>query len=332
MLARGLPVEPEFDYRDDSALKRHPDYRAAKEGDKGAAVRLVRDLVTPESLDASRKLGPGVLFVPVHAEEASGRNKIPAMLALAHAQAAGARVVSEIVQTNHAFHTGAGPMERIMNRAEFTGKVEPGQCYVLVDDVTTMGSTLADLAGYIRRNGGEVEGARLLVNAARGVKIAPEPKIIKELEARHGQALREIIHIDAGQLTGPESQYLIGFRTTDELRNRVAKAGLERDARLRSKILSGRSPGVGAVREEPTKSEARLDQAVKTAITSIQRTAASRGQTFNAENLQQMEKMVRERFERDPKAVQKVLQKAQQAERPVAIKEPPQKQRDGPER
>jgi len=243
---KGLPesAEPVFDYRNDIPIKRHPDYKAAKAGDTEAAARMVRDMVKPESLEASRKLGPDVIYVPVHAEEAGGRNSIPLALAAAHARAAGARVALGIVQTNKAFHTGAGAMERIMNRAEFAGKVEPGQRYVLVDDVSTMGSTLADLAAYIQRNGGKVEGSRLLVNAARGGKITPEPKVIKQLEARHGQAIRETVGISADQLTGPESQYLIGFKSADELRNRSAKAGLERERRLAAKNLSRPSAGV----------------------------------------------------------------------------------------
>ena len=105
---RGLPTEPVFDYRDDGSIKSHPDYRAAKAGNVDAATRLVRDLVTPERLEASCKLGPNVMYVPVHAEKASGRNQIPNMLALAHADATGARVDWDIVQANEAFHTGAG--------------------------------------------------------------------------------------------------------------------------------------------------------------------------------------------------------------------------------
>ncbi|MBU2856340.1 phosphoribosyltransferase [Acidithiobacillus ferrooxidans] len=60
----------------------------------------------------------------------------------------------DIVQSNRAYHTGAKPMERLLARAEFAGEVQPGKRYVLVDDVTTMGSTLADLASYIQAQGG----------------------------------------------------------------------------------------------------------------------------------------------------------------------------------
>ncbi len=98
-----------------------------------------------------------------------------------------------------------------------------------------MGSTLADLASYIRSQGGEIAGSVVLVNAMRGGKITADAKTVRELEARHGDEIRKLFGIEPSALTGPEAQYLIGFRTTDELRNRVAAARLERIARLREK-------------------------------------------------------------------------------------------------
>ena len=131
-------------------------------------------------------------------------------------------------------------MERLANRAEFDGKVMPGKPYVLVDDVTTMGSTLADLAAYIQRNGGQVVGSIVMTNAMRGGKIAPSPRTIKQLEVRHGQAISDILGIDADQLTGPEAQYLIGSKTTDEIRTRATRSTHERVARLDAKTLPER--------------------------------------------------------------------------------------------
>ncbi|MBX6420186.1 MAG: hypothetical protein IRZ06_04135, partial [Nevskia sp.] len=223
------------DFKNDIPLKANPDYKAAKAGDTDAAVRLVKALVKPESIEAARAFGKDVTYVPVHAEEAAGLNKIPSALAAYYAKQTGADVGGTIVQTNRAYHTGANAMERLLARAEFSGKVEPGRRYVLVDDVTTMGSTLADLAHYIRSQGGEVAGSVVLVNAMRGGKMTADAKTVRELEARHGDEIRKLFGIEPRALTGPEAQYLIGFRTTDELRNRVAKARLERIARLHAK-------------------------------------------------------------------------------------------------
>lgn len=53
------------------------------------------------------------------------------------------------MQTTRVFHTGADPMERLAMRPEFEGVVVTNRPYVLIDDVTSMGGTLAELANYI---------------------------------------------------------------------------------------------------------------------------------------------------------------------------------------
>lgn len=235
------------DFKNDNLLKAHRNYRAAKGGDIDAAMRLVQDLVKTESLNAAKAFGNDVIYTPVHAEEASGRNKIPLALAAHYAASAGGELGVGIVQTNRAYHTGANAMERLLVRAEFGGQIEAGKRYVLVDDVTTMGGTLADMANYIRSQGGEVVGSVLLVNATRSGIMTPASRTIKELEVRHGKEISSLFSIEPGALTWSEAQYLIGFRTTDELRNRVAAARSERSARLLAKGISepeGSSGGV----------------------------------------------------------------------------------------
>jgi hypothetical protein len=130
-----------------------------------------------------------------------------------------------------------------------------GQHYVLVDDVATMGSTLADLASYIRSQGGEVAGSVTLVNAMRGGTMTPASKTILELEARHGDEIRKLFGIEPGALTASEAQYLLRFRTTDELRNRVAKAGRERSERLRAKGVSEGQDSQGGVTPRLSRAE-----------------------------------------------------------------------------
>lgn len=225
-------------FRNDVPLKARPEYRAAKSGDREAAADLVQALVSQQNLQAARDaFGPGVVYVPVHAEEAAGRNQIPNMLAAYYAAKAGGTVDDDIVQSNRAFHTGASAMERLIARAEFNGKVEPGRRYVLVDDVTTMGSTLADLAAFIRAGGGEVAGSVVLVNAMRGGRMLADAKTVRELEARHGDEIRSQFGVAPGALTAEEARYLIGFRSTDELRGRVAAARQARVDRLGARAL-----------------------------------------------------------------------------------------------
>jgi hypothetical protein len=150
-------------------------------------------------------------------------------------QKTGARDDINIVQRNKVYHTGADAMQRLIAPSEFTGTVEIGAQYVLVDDVSTMGGTLADLANYVLMNGGQVVGSVVLVNAARSGKVIPAPKTVELLERRFGDEIRATFGIEPTALTREEAQCLIGFRTADELRNRAAAAKQARIERLRSK-------------------------------------------------------------------------------------------------
>lgn len=108
---------------------------------------------------------------------------------------------------------------------------------MLVDDVTTMGGTLAELSDYIRKGGGVVKGAVLLVNAGRLKQLVPDKRMLKKLKERYPNEIAELFGIEVDALTANEAEYLIGFRTIDEIRNRLAKAQKETDIRLRSKRI-----------------------------------------------------------------------------------------------
>ena len=230
---------PLFLFRDDTPLKAHAAYKCAKSGDAAAAVRLVEALAHPLAERARDMFQPGLIYVAPHSREASGDNAIPQVLAQAVANLVDGVADGEIVQATRVFHTGADPMERLNNRAAFDGQVVAGASYVLVDDVMTMGGTLAELAHHIKSNGGAVAGIMVLANASRTGRLVPDRKLTAELESRYGEAIREIFRIDPGAITADEARYLIGFRTVDEIRNRSAKARQETNLRLRAKGLRG---------------------------------------------------------------------------------------------
>ncbi|RQR38018.1 conjugal transfer protein TraN [Burkholderia sp. Bp9142] len=157
------------------------------------------------------------------------------------------------MQTTKVYHTGADAMERLIARASFQGSVQRGGNYVLVDDVTTLGGTLCDLSDYIRRNGGNVVAAVVLVNASRSGKLFPARKTVRRLEEQFGHVIRETFRIEPTALTADEAQYLVGFRTAEEIRGRSAKAKQTTDLRLRSKGIvfdrTGTTPRQGAVKK-----------------------------------------------------------------------------------
>lgn len=240
---RRLPIPEGVDvfslYDSDAKLKAHPAYRAAKAGDSKSALALITDVALAEIYKSKNRFRPDSIFVAPFAREASGDNAIPQVLSEVFAALCGASVDKEIVQVTKVYHTGADPMERLALRPEFEGNVQIGGRYILVDDVTSLGGTIAELANFLQRNGAIVQDVAVIVNAGRSKSLRPDAKTLKILKQRYENEIIEIfgIHVDA--LTANEAQYLVGFRTADEIRNRLIKAKQEVDIRLRSKGIAG---------------------------------------------------------------------------------------------
>lgn len=219
----------------DADIKCHADYTAAKAGCKEAAFRLVKDL----GLDFLQSL-QGVFpadtnYVAPYAKEATGDNAIPLLLSLMAADLLDGHSEQDIVQVQKVFHTGADPMERLLLRPSFEGSVTKQAGYVLVDDVTNMGGTLAELANYIQLSGGIVLGSIVLVNAGRVTQFTPVKRHTQLLEERFHDQIKQQFGIHPSALTANEASYLVGFRTFDEIRNRCLKAEKATHLRLLSK-------------------------------------------------------------------------------------------------
>lgn len=222
----------------DQGIKKHSGYKSAKAGDDAAALELIRDIAI-QFLDSLKGQFPSnVCFVSPYAREATGDNAIPLLLSLSCAATLSGESDTDIVQVERVFHTGADPMERMLARPSFEGEVRTDVEYVLVDDVTNMGGTLAELANYLTVNGAKIAGSIVLVNAGRSKQFCPVPRHIKLLEERFDDEIRNIFGIHTTALTANEASYLVGFRTVDEIRNRCIKAKKETALRLLSKSIS----------------------------------------------------------------------------------------------
>jgi hypothetical protein len=240
----GFPTgmqEPVWCFADDTALKAHKEFQRAKAGNIPSAIKLVEDLALPFLLQVKNLLPSNACYVSPHAKEATGDNAIPQVLAQAAAIISGGEIDTDIVQISRVFHTGADPMERMATRAEFEGLVTPGKNHILVDDVTTMGGTLAELADYIQNQNGLICGVLVLVNAGRSKELRPSSKISNQIKHRNELKIEEILQISPHALTANEANYLIGFRTADEIRNRLAKARKETNRRLLSKGIDAQN-------------------------------------------------------------------------------------------
>lgn len=218
-------------------LKAHPKYQEAKHGNLDSAISLVNDLISKEDvIKASSAFGKDVIYVPVTQFEKDGINRIPYAIAQKYASETGASINDSLYVKDKAFHTGMKMMERLIARTRFEGDIPKGK-YVLVDDVTSSGATLADLSSYIQEQGGDVVGSVLLTNAMRGDKLIADKSLTKLLETKYGNEIRELFGIEPSSLTREEAKYLQGFRTPDELRASANKASSSRAERIRIKAL-----------------------------------------------------------------------------------------------
>ncbi|WP_414609728.1 PLxRFG domain-containing protein [Stenotrophomonas pavanii] len=228
-------------------LSAHADYAAAKAGDDTAALRVARDVVTPEFVEdvrAALPQGSKPLVVAVQSQEATGNNRIPAMAADLLAARLGLQVAPDIVQEAKVNRSGGDALHRLANQPPFTGKVEKGRDYVLIDDTLTQGGTLAQLKTHIEDNGGKVVLATALTGKDYSRRIALNSQSLAAVRERFGSIepwWRDQFGYGFEGLTESEARTIL---TLD-------KGRLHADA-LRDRVAAGRVPGLARVGAEAT--------------------------------------------------------------------------------
>lgn len=216
-------------HADESAVKQHSCYDEAKAGGAAAAVELVNATLDAEKTAglAQRCNAENPILVSVHAEEATGRNAIPEVMADAIASASGWQTDLQIVQANVVNHTGANGFVRLARQAVFSGVAQPGRNYVIVDDFVGQGGTIANLKGWIESQGGRVIGAVVLTGKPYSAKITPSGGQIAALRSKHGQIedwWRAEFGFGFDFLTESEARYLVRSPDVDTIRNRILAA------------------------------------------------------------------------------------------------------------
>ena len=240
-------------------LTEHPDYSDAKAGDAEAAQMVVDDLIKPEKVVELGKRYPDAMILPVLAKEATGRNKIPRAYAQTISDLTGLPVEENIGQSNVSAHTEKGAFERLLSRANFTGKVKPGQEYIIVDDAITQGGTVSELRHYIENNGGKIVAVTGLTASKGSTVIGIRPETVKAIEGKFGREQTEELLKDydiAGKLealTESEGKHLLWYANLDNLRVRINDAGYER----------GRSAAQRTLPPSAAEQQTRLEQTRK---------------------------------------------------------------------
>jgi adenine/guanine phosphoribosyltransferase-like PRPP-binding protein len=221
---------PVLIHANESTVKQHPSYRAAKSGDPDAAYLLVNALLNPiivgQLADTYARQKP--TLVSAHAVEGAGVNAIPEALADMLAQKLGWPTDNGIVQINIVSHTGADGFSRLARQAKFDGEALAGKPYLLTDDFVGQGGTLANLRSHIMSKGGNVLGAIVLTGKPHSAKIALDRVTLQELRIKHGQQLenwwdqRFGFRFDC--LTESEARYLLNTPDVDRIRNQIIAA------------------------------------------------------------------------------------------------------------
>jgi len=153
-----------------------------------------------------------------------------------------------IGQSNVSGHTNKGTFERLLSRANFTGKVEPGQKYIIVDDAISSGGTISELRHYVENNGGKVVAVTGLTDGKYATRIPIRPETIKAIEGRFGREQTEKILQDfdiAGNLealTERGGRHILSYPRLNDLRVRIHDAGYERGrSAVERPVLPGRT-------------------------------------------------------------------------------------------
>ena len=203
-------------------MRAHPEYGEAKEGGLHAARAVVRDLFKPGAAMPKTDYVAPVVQLDVNERW----NALPMALAVKLAEHMGAKVVPTIVQSNVVYHTGAEARQRLAHQPQFAGKVPRGT-YLLVDDVVTFGSTLANLRGHIEVHGGRVAGASTLGAGIFAARIRPDPAVLTSLQQRFGHELAHTtrtLGFPPGCLTNKEAWFLRGLTQLEGIRSAGAQA------------------------------------------------------------------------------------------------------------
>lgn len=230
-------------------------YEAAKrKADADAAAEIVARCASDDGIDrlvdSVMAAGTAPIFVapyPAYDDEdgegysalrSGPRNMIPFTFAAYLSEILGGTVDGEIVQAARVGRTKLKPFPRFLYQPRFVGVVRKAP-YILVDDVFTMGGTLAALRSHIASNGGTVIAVTTLAHKDGfdqpfAIRKDTLSQLLTEYGAGIDQLWKEKIGHGAECLSENEGQTLVRFALSQDrgngderlqaLRDRLAEA------------------------------------------------------------------------------------------------------------
>ena len=213
------------------SLKSHSLYQPAKgERDMGSAIKLLDDLVTKETVDRLKAMAKSASVTPRLIAPAAQVGDSNNVLAVGYAQWLGHELdwpVEERVFQNKAFSKDrTDAWTRIANSSSFYGEIDKGNPYVIVDDVITLGGTLADLRSFILGKGGSVIGMSAIASrSGHDTPIHLGQELQTQLENFYGRDLenfcKELLGYGHTCLTRSEGAKFLGCSGYVELRKKI---------------------------------------------------------------------------------------------------------------
>src|ERR1700730_15070791 len=200
-------------------LKAHSDYPNAKAGDPESGIRVVSDLLKPAKVTFTIDA-----IVPVLQLDANKRNSIPISYASLLATELQVPVSPNFLQINQVSHTGADAASRILGQPIFDGKIQAGTRVLVVDDVVTYGSTIANLRGWLAHQGVTVVGSTSMAAAFGATKLVPPAEVVERLSSRFPaevQQLADNLGFDVRTFTNREARYLGEIKTLETFQSLV---------------------------------------------------------------------------------------------------------------
>lgn len=195
-------------------LQSQPAYLAAKRGDPAGALAVLQPLLKPGKVPWDFDA-----VIPVSQYDRGRQNALPSTYASLLARHHGKVTITTVYQDNVVSHTGADAPSRILGQPTFKGELEPGLRVVIVDDVVSFGSTLANLRGWLERQGAVVVGATTLAATYGGTKLRPPEGAIEALLDRFPRVreLARTLDFKPERFTGRETHYLLGLKQQRDL-------------------------------------------------------------------------------------------------------------------
>jgi orotate phosphoribosyltransferase len=207
-------------------------YKKAKSGDVISAEKLINEVIQDRHIQKIKEVldkNPNAIIAPVFGMDMAGINTIPLTLANKFNLIGKNIVDDKIFIENRPKRTNLNRIERLFSYPEFGGEVVKGADYIIVDDVTTMGTSLKALKDYIENNGGNVVDAFVLGAGRLGNIFEASEQIKKRLIDKFGEKelnlfLNETGRKNVDSLTAKEAKLLESYATINAIRTAAFKS------------------------------------------------------------------------------------------------------------